>query len=93
MNKKQDFKLIDGQFDPADAQTILLNLINSKIQFHKMESFSIMVRSSGDVSMHEKRIKELSEVTDNVKIILKHAIENNLKIKVNSTIEIELLNE
>ena len=93
MNKKQEFKLIDGQFDPSDAQTILLTLINNKIQFHKLESFGITVRSSGDVSMHEKRIKELSEVNENVKKILKYAIENNLKIKANSTIEIELVNE
>ena len=93
MKKKQGLKLIDGLFDPADARTILLTLINNKIQFHKLESFGITVRSSGDVSTHEKRIKELSKVSEEVKKIMAYASENNLQIKVNSKIEIELLNE
>ncbi|MBL7911397.1 MAG: hypothetical protein JNJ41_10115 [Bacteroidia bacterium] len=93
MEKKQDFKLIDGQFNPSDARTILLTLINSKIQFHKLESFGITVRSSGDISMHEKRIRELSKVNEDIKKLLNYAVENNMKLKVNSTIQIELINE
>lgn len=93
MKKKQDFKLIDGQFNAADAKTILFSLVNGKIQFHKLESFGITIRSSGDFSVHEKRIKELLKAKEKIKKILDYAIEFFIQIKLNSNIEIELLNE
>jgi len=93
MKNKQDFKLIDGQFTPLEAKSILFTLVNSKINFHSMESFGITIRSSGDVSFHEKRIKELKKTNADIKKLMDYALKNKLQVKVNGNIEIQLLNE
>lgn len=93
MKQKQDFKLIDGHFTPIEAKSILFTLVNSKINFHSMESFGITIRTNGDVSAHEKRIAELKKTNVEIKKLLDFAIKNNVNVKVNAKIEIELVNE
>jgi hypothetical protein len=92
MKNKQDFKLIDGQFTPLEAKSILFTLVNSKINFHSMESFGITIRSSGDVSLHEKRIRELKKTNTDIKKLMDYALKNKLQVKVNGNIVIQLQN-
>lgn len=91
MEKKQSFKLIEGDFSPSDARNILFALVNSKINFHSLESFGISVRSSGDTSFHEKRVKELATVNIDIKRLMDFAEANKLGLKIHSTINIELM--
>jgi len=93
MEKMQIFKLIDGDFEPSEARSILFTLVNSKINFHSMESFGITIRTSGDTSFHEKRIKELAQTNVDIKKVLDYATENKLNLRINGNIEIGLLDE
>lgn len=93
MEKQHLYKLIEGEFDPSEARSILFTLVNSKINFHSMESFGITVRTSGDTSFHEHRIKELTQTNIDIRKLLVFAEENKLNLKINGTIEIELINE
>ena len=93
MEEIQTFKLIEGEFKSDEARGILFTLINSKINFHSMESFGITIRTSGDTSFHEKRIKELAQTNIDIKKVMDYAAENNLRLKINGTIEIKLVNE
>ncbi len=93
MKKKQTYKLIDGDFDPSEAQSILFALINSKINFHSLESFGIRERTCGDTSFHEKRIKELAQTNVDIKKIVKYAEENKLSLRISGNIEIKLMDE
>ena len=93
MEKQHNYKLIDGEFEPSEARSILFTLVNSKINFHCMESFGIAVRTSGDVSFHEKRIKELTQTNVGIKKVIDYAADNNLFLRINGIIEIELINE
>jgi len=93
MEKKQTFKLIDGQFGSSEARNILFALVNSKINFHAMESFGITIRTSGDTSFHEKRIKELSQTNIDIRKVIDYAAMNTLRLNINGTIEIELIDE
>ncbi len=93
MEAKHDFKLIDGTFTPSEARNILFALVNSKISFHSMESFGITVRTSGDTSFHEKRIKELSQMTAEIRKVLHYTEKNNLRLRIDGIIEIELVDE
>ena len=93
MEKQKAFRLIDGEFSPSDARNILFTLVNSKINFHSMESFGITIRTSGDTSFHEKRIKELTQTNIDIKEMMDYAKENKLRLKINGTIEIKLINE
>lgn len=92
MEKQHVFKLIDGQFNPSEAKNILFALLNSKINFHSLESLGIAIRTNGDVSVHEKRIKELKQTNSSIYQLLEFAQEKKMKVKVNSLIEIELIN-
>ncbi|MBA3681627.1 MAG: hypothetical protein H0W73_10760 [Bacteroidetes bacterium] len=87
------FKLIDGQFTSSEARSVLFALVNSKINFHSMESFGIRERTSGDTSFHEKRIKELAQTNIDMKNILDYAEENKLQLRIDGPIEIKLVNE
>lgn len=93
MEKQHTYKLIDGEFKPSDAKSILSTLVNSKINFHRLESFGITIRTSGDTSFHENRIKELAQTNADIKEVMDYAAENKLRLKINGTIEIELINE
>ena len=93
MKKLQTFKLIDGEFSSPEARNILFALINSKINFHSTESFGITVRTSGDTSFHDRRIKELAQTGKDILKLIDYATENNLRLKIHSLIEIQLVNE
>lgn len=93
MDLKHNYKLIDGDFEPSDARSILFTLVNSKINFHSMQSFGITVRTSGDTSFHENRIKELTQTNTEIKKVMDYAAENKLRLRINGAVEIKLINE
>ena len=92
MEKVQKFKLINGTFNAYDAKSVLFTLLNSKINFHSMESFGITIRTGGDTSFHEKRIKELKKANNNIKKMLDFAVKNGLEVDMHSDIKINLKN-
>jgi hypothetical protein len=93
MEKQHNFTLIDGEFNPSEANSILFTLVNSKINFHQMQSFGITVRTSGDTSFHQKRIKELAQTNVDIRKVIDYATENHLQLRINGTIEINFINE
>lgn len=93
MKKQQTFKLIDGVFEPSEAKSILFTLVNSKINFHSLESFGITIRNSGDTSVHKKRIEELTQTNSEIHQLIELASKNNQILKINGIIEIELMND
>ena len=93
METEHRFNLINGEFTPAEARNILFVLVNSKIKFHQTESFGIAVRSSGDTSFHDNRIKQLTQTNDDIRKVLDYTTANKIKLKINGTIEIKFVNE
>lgn len=93
MESIHSFKLIDGQFTSSEARSILFTLVNSKINFHSMESFGITIKTSGDTSFHQKRMKELAQTNIDMKKVLDYADENNLRLRIDGNIEINLVDE
>ena len=91
MENTQNFKLVDGEFTPEKAREVLFALINSKIQFHNCEKFSTQIRFSGDVSHSEKRIEELTQVHREIKELIEQAKANGYNLKVNSLLEVALV--
>ena len=59
MKKKQELKLIEGEFTPQDAKEILTNLYTSKLNFHLMKNFSSMERFGKSDDLSNKKIPEL----------------------------------
>lgn len=92
MEKDFQFQLIDGEFTPVGAAKVLFPLINNKINYHSLESFSNEIRFDKDVSNSKKRIAELQQVQLQIQELLEEAEENGLKLKITSKIKIEFDN-
>jgi hypothetical protein len=87
---KEKFKLIEGVFIVSDAKEILLTLIEEKIKFHELKSFS------DEVKLGKKSEDSLIKVADlratKTKIIaFIDDDKTKSKISINSFIEIESL--
>jgi len=89
MEKDFKFQLIDGEFTPAGAAKVLFPLINNKINYHSLESFSNEIRFDKDVTNSKKRIAELQEVQLQIQELLEKAEDIGLKLKISSQIKIE----
>ena len=87
----KNIKLIEGTFEPNEALRILTGVINSKISYHNLDSFSNQIRFENAISGSKKRINELEESLDDVKGIIEFALNNDIKLKISSDIKIEFV--
>lgn len=88
---KHKFQLIEGEFLPEEALKLLLSLLNNKIKFHQLESFSNQIRVGSDLSHAKKRVEYLNKSIEDIKLILKDAEENGKQLKIESVIQITLV--
>lgn len=87
-NHKHEFQLIEGEFLPDEALKLMMSLLNNKINYHQLESFSNQIRIGKDVSHSQKRVEYLKKSIEDIKKILKEAEENGVKLKIESVIQI-----
>lgn len=83
-------KLIKGSFSPIDAKDILLNMVDSKINFHKIKSLSSLVQCNQPNKDSEQRIKELKEAKAQILAIIKKAEKEDRSLRIESTISLSL---
>ena len=91
MEKEQNFKLIDGIFEPEDALKVVSAVINSKIKYHQLEDFSNHIRFNEAESHSKKRIVALENGFSELKNIIELSKVEGKKVKLNSQILIELV--
>lgn len=89
MKKKQDFKLIEGEFTPQDAKEVLINLYTSKINFHLMKNFSFSERFGKDDETANKRIPELKKSMAIISAIVEKAIDKQKTLIITATVNIQ----
>jgi hypothetical protein len=89
--KKQNFKLIDGVFNPIEAKKIVISLINNKINYHDLEDFSNHIRFNNNLSHSQKRVNELQVAKEELSNLISLAEANGWELKINSTIEINIV--
>ncbi|MBL7936020.1 MAG: hypothetical protein JNM51_09475 [Bacteroidia bacterium] len=91
MNKLKKFKLVEGEFNPTDSNSILNALFSSKINFHQLESFRIQEKNSGNVDYHHHRIEELKSAYSEIKNIIDTASSNGYNLKIQSNVELSFV--
>ena len=91
MNSNYNYKLIDGIFQPSEAKKVLLDLLNTKISYHKLDDFSNHIRFNTEISNSKNRIEELLKTSNAIKEIIELANQNGKQLKINSEIIIELI--
>lgn len=81
-------KLISGMFAPNEAKEILFDMLTSKINFHNVKNLSSLVRFNHPNPESELRIKELRETREQLLALIQKATDDNLHLRIESTIEI-----
>ena len=90
MKKTETIELIKGAFTPNEAKEILLQLLDSKINFHNLKNWSSRERFGKLDADSEQRLKILKESRKKVeKLFSKSNIEEKNMI-INSSIEIKI---
>ena len=90
MDKANDYQFIDGVITIADADKLLIALLNYKIDYHNREDFSNHIRFNHEIAHSKVRIQELLSTKDEVKQLIASAKEKNKKLVINSTLTIRL---
>lgn len=91
MKKPHTFKLINGKFAAQHARKILMELIQSKINFHVRELHGMEERGDRNTVQSEKRVTQLRKTADSLKKVLAQAEAKGVNLKISATVEIEFL--
>lgn len=89
MNESITF--IEGDFSPAEAADVLLSLLNDKIKFHTVKSLNLRETEQDSVDSSTERIVRLQKAKKRVEELVVLAHKNGMELKINSTIEINLV--
>lgn len=81
-------KLITGKFTPTEAKEILLTLVDTKINFHKIKSLSSIVRCNQPDADSELRILALKEAKEQILSIVQQAANEECILNIESTVNI-----
>ncbi len=92
MNSKQSFQLIDGSFTSSEASRVLFALVQSKIDYHRLEKLSNEERFGKDTAHSEKRLQELAKLQAAMKEYLSVAADANQTLEIKGIIEISVVN-
>lgn len=90
MKKTQTIELLKGTFSPLDAQEILLQLLDSKINFHNLKNWSSRERLGKPDAFSEQRLNDLKESRKKVQMLVSESIKEEKNITLNSSIEINI---
>lgn len=85
----EKFKLIEGVFTTKDAKEVLLTLIDQKIKFHELKSFSSEIKFGKADKESLQRVKDLTQTKDEILNYLGDKLNDNLSFNIKSFIEIE----
>ncbi|WP_075340993.1 hypothetical protein [Tenacibaculum agarivorans] len=86
----QNLKLVEGSFTPSQAAEVIKNLINTKMNYHKLHRLIVLEGNHNDETIFDSsRIKELEAEKNNLSKMIQYALENNKKLKLNGTITVE----
>lgn len=87
---KKEIKLIDGVFTPHEANSILVTLINNKINYHKLDDFSHHIRMDRHPHHSKERVAELLEAKTELRSWISLVQQHSSNLIVKSFITIEL---
>jgi hypothetical protein len=90
---EQQLKLIEGKFSKREALNIINNVVDVKINFHKLQRLSRIEGNINDeCTFDTSRIIELINDKEDMKAFLTSLEANGRNIKISSTIHISVEN-
>lgn len=86
----QNFLLISGEFNPDEANEVLMTLINNKISYHQTHNWSRRELGESDAA-GRNRIEQLTATKARLAELMEEAGSSGQRLEINCTIEISLL--
>lgn len=86
----EKIRLVDGKFSPSQANDIIKSLIDTKINYHKLNRLSITEGNHNDNTPYENEmLNKLETEKEKLINIIKEAQIQNKNLKISSLINIE----
>jgi hypothetical protein len=89
MEQELNVKLIEGNFDVADANLLLMELMRFKIGFHEQKLFRDYDEFNRDNSNSKRRIEVLNRSLQEVRRLMANAQEEGLDLEMDCVIHIK----
>jgi hypothetical protein len=89
MEQELNVKLIEGNFDVADANLLLMELLRFKIGFHEQKLFRDYNEFNRDNSNSKRRIEVLNRSLQEVRRLMATAQEEDLDLEMDCVIHIK----
>ncbi|HAE36173.1 MAG TPA: hypothetical protein DCG22_10300 [Bacteroidetes bacterium] len=90
MNRTEQYTLIDGTFDAAEAGDILYDLFSFKINYHERKNFSSQERFGVDDANAVRRLPELRQTLKQIREHVASAVAADKKLIVHSEVLITI---
>ena len=87
----QNIQLVAGIFSPIEAADVLFSLITDKIKFHNLQLLNVNDSSEKDIEHSMERIEALKKAKNFAKELILKSRDEGYEIKINGSIEIELI--
>lgn len=87
---KKEIKLIDGVFSPSEANSLLISLIDNKINYHKIDDFSYHIRTERHPHHSKERVDELLETKAQLRSWMTLVQQQSAQLKIKGIISIEM---
>jgi hypothetical protein len=86
-----EFDLIDGEFTSKEAMEIIGHLLQKKMEFHDLKSFSSLIRTGIDDSISLNRIEKLKLSEKKFQAFIQNVNLEPSKLSIQSTISIKVI--
>ncbi len=87
--KMQQIQLVKGEFTPSEASHVIMNLIDEKINFHKIQRLQIWEGDDQCKTDHlDGRIQELEKEKEIARKFISNSRTLGKNLKINGTLEI-----
>ena len=91
MEEELNFRLVDGRFNVADANLLLMELLRFKIGFHEQKLFSDYNEFNRDNSNSKKRIATLNRTLQEVRRLMADAKGAGMEVEITCMVQVKTL--
>jgi len=93
MENKTEFNLADGEYQTADAQKLLLELINGKMNYQNLKVMKSLESEDGSFESSNESLNELKRMKQQVSALLLQMKGQGLKVQLKCNLEIAVQEE
>lgn len=92
MAGKEVLPLLEGEFPALTARQEIAQLLQERIRYHGMQSFSNQIRFGEDCEKHEQKTRELKMLMQRITELM-NVVNEDERVKIKAWVEVELNGE